>query len=208
MQKIMFNNTYGLNDGVLEGWKTMTRRIINEDVDSFYEFGIDKNGKIYGTFYDSDGRQKDIYPRFQVGDEVAVAQCYKDLCYSPSAQEMIETEIGKCAEDSPGWNNKMFVKGELMPERIIITNIKAERLQDISDEDCLREGIIRDDKNGKHIGYPFSVPFVYTFRGVKNHWSSPKEAFATLIDNVGKRGTWRSNPYVYVYEFKLKKLEV
>lgn len=38
-----------------------------------------------------------------------------------------------------GWDNKMFVRAEHMPHRIRITDIRVERLQDISDEDCLRK---------------------------------------------------------------------
>lgn len=35
-------------------------------------------------------------------------------------------------------------------------------------------------------------------------FTSPRDAFAELIDKVGKKGTWNSNPYVFRYEFKLK----
>ena len=38
----------------------------------------------------------------------------------------------------------MFVKADLMPRHIEFTDRKVERLQDISDEDCLKEGIYED----------------------------------------------------------------
>ena len=31
---------------------------------------------------------------------------------------------------------------------------------------------------------------------------TPREAFASLIDKVSGRGTWKSNPWVFVYEFE------
>lgn len=34
-------------------------------------------------------------------------------------------------------------------------------------------------------------------------FDTPREAFAALIDKVSGKGTWESNPYVFVYEFKL-----
>ena len=34
---------------------------------------------------------------------------------------------------------------------------------------------------------------------------TPREAFATLIDKVSGRGTWKRNPWVVVYEFELVK---
>jgi hypothetical protein len=103
----------------------------------------------------------------------------------------------------------MFVKAEYMPYQIRITYFNAERLQNISDEDCLKEGIYYDKEGGQSIGYPFAVPFNYTFDGAigKNgkqlHWATPREAFMELIDRVSGKGTWDRNPIVWVYEFEL-----
>lgn len=44
--------------------------------------------------------------------------------------------------ESAGWTNKMFVRANLMKRHIRITDVKVERLRDISEEDCLKEGII------------------------------------------------------------------
>ena len=35
--------------------------------------------------------------------------------------------------------------------------------------------------------------------------ASPKESYAVLIDKVSGKGTWESNPYVFVYDFNLVK---
>jgi hypothetical protein len=72
-------------------------------------------------------------------------------------------------------------------------------LQDISDEDCLKEGIYEDSGDDK---YPPSI--FYEFEGNEDDgFDTPREAFAALIDKVSGKGTWESNPYVFVYEFKL-----
>ena len=108
-----------------------------------------------------------------------------------------------------GWDNKMFVKADLMPHQICITGIKVERLQDISDEDCLCEGIIRRDDmiNSRMediVRYTFANSFV---GGVYKTYATPREAFAVLIDKpgIGSKGTWERNPWVVVYTFKLIK---
>lgn len=52
----------------------------------------------------------------------------------------------------------------------------------------------------------------YVVEGIK-HWRSigctefdtPREAFAALIDRTSGKGTWQSNPFVFVYEYKLVK---
>ena len=93
----------------------------------------------------------------------------------------------------------MFTKAYLMPHHIEITGIKVERLQDISDEDCLKEGIYEDSGDDK---FPPSI--FYEFEGNKDDgFDIPREAFAALIDKVSGKGTWDSNPYVFCYEFVL-----
>lgn len=81
-----------------------------------------------------------------------------------------------------------------MPHRIRITDIVVERLQDISDEDCLKEGI----------EYVRSID-KYFFCGVNYYFDTPRAAFAELIDKVSGKGTWEKNPYVFAYEFETVK---
>lgn len=93
----------------------------------------------------------------------------------------------------------MFVKAELMPHHIKITNVRVERLQDISYKDCISEGI-------EACGYDYEGREIYSFRYCDKWYEgyrTGKKAYADLIDKVGKRGTWESNPWVFVYEFKL-----
>lgn len=91
----------------------------------------------------------------------------------------------------------MFVRADLMPHRIRITNVRVERLQDISDEDCLREGI-EEHLKGVQYGFTSNIGYVGQYP-----FTTPREAFALLIDKISGKGTWESNPWVFVYEFKL-----
>ena len=91
----------------------------------------------------------------------------------------------------------MFVKAELMPHHIKITNIRVEHLQDISDEDCFKEGVKNYISTFSTIKECNGVPIfeeIYLF---------PQEAFASIIDGASGIGTWNSNPLVWVYEFEL-----
>ena len=182
MQKIMFNDKYRLTKAVLDGIKTQTRRIIPlTDVDREYpEFDWDLGESIIMEWH----------TRYKVGEEVAVAQRYS------------ECRRAVCLVDSAGWDNKMFVKSYLMPYRIKITNIRVERLQDISDEDCMKEGVIHyDDVFGE--GYMLAETYNNNYR--RHCFTTPRKAFAHLIDSTCGKGTWESNPYVFVYEFELIK---
>ena len=215
MKKIMFNDKYSLTQAVLDGRKTMTRRIIKcprtfkgEWVAGFNIYRRHSDKKIVGWpyMYDADEREFDmgeILPKYKVGEVVAVAQRYKDVVEKrDEAQEtLLLYKIGEkyltMEEMGAGWSNTMFTKADLMPHHIRITDIKIERLQNISDEDCFKEGIFKWDAGQK------DIPF-YSFHNADiPDYNNPRDAFAELIDKVSGKGTWASNPYVFVYEFEL-----
>lgn len=220
MQKIMFNDRYGLTQAVLEGRKTQTRRLIEEklltQIDSFQE-------EYFNATLDNLSGKELIdayfvnYPNkfpYKLGEIVAVAQSYgtisESMSHCPSTEKALfycnimkscypKEEIPRDVEDIAGWNNKMFVKPELMPHQIRITGIRVERLQDISDEDCLKEGIRR------HILKNIPMYYFCKANGDRENYLSAVEAYAELIDKVSGKGTWEKNPYVFVYDFKLVK---
>jgi hypothetical protein len=88
-----------------------------------------------------------------------------------------------------------------MPHRIRITGIKVERLQDISDEDCLKEGVTC----GKFNDFPKPMYFPYTGCHDTEVTYTPQYAFRTLINRVSGPRTLGDNPWVYVYTFELIK---
>lgn len=213
MQKIMFNDRYGLTKAVLDGRKTMTRRIIKapkringydtngfivcQDIATHEVTGIYARGYDGGTIDDIE-----ILPKYEIGEVVAVAQDYKNAGINPdSIVSYKEDGTPVTAIQSPGWGNKMFTRADLMPHQIRTTGVRVERLQDISDEDCLREGIEPMLVGCEY--YMFSI--IDTAKGRWYDYKTPREAFAALIDKVSGRGTWDKNPYVVVYEFELVK---
>lgn len=206
MNKIMFNDKYGLTQAVLEGRKTQTRRVVGESLIDEYETWLDDAKSVavpFGTTYESIEEFLLNRSRFKVGEVVAIAQSYKSIGYQPTDKTAVI--IGNKIEfiefqNHKGWNNKMFVSPDSMMNFIRITNVRIERLQDISREDCLAEGVEFDGK---------ARQFYCDFNKSTNSkiWlgSTPREAYAALIDKVGKKGDWDSNPYVFVYDFELVK---
>lgn len=209
MKKIMFNDKYGLTQAVLDGRKTQTRRMLNPTMffqrSETYEGWSNEdisawkrscNRRLYEAQGDTLQQMLDYAlssSRYKVGEVAAVAQKYKDIALDMPAE--LAAELIK----QPGWKNKMFVKADLMPHHICITNIRVERLQDISEEDCLKEGIWRDDNVGLE-------GVTYWYHGLANSsFRTAKEAYASLIDKISGKGTWESNPWVFVYDFELVK---
>ena len=190
----MFNNRYGLTQAVLEGRKTQTRRIAYIGSLPRLDFGICVKPKNFGRATFSYGGVNISHSRYCIGEEVAVAQAYSEFV---SEAGFNEAEINKL-RISKGWTNKMFVKADLMPHRIRITDIRAERLQDISEEDCLAEGIVDFESR-------INKAHFYSITDESATYGTAKKPYSLLIDHISGKGTWASNPYVFVYEFEIVK---
>lgn len=196
MKRISFKDSGGLNltQSVLSGRKTMTRRIAYKGEIKNLNTGFFSEGKNRGRFALCESNFVVAKSQYGIDEIVAIQQAYKDIPTIIVNRSYDYHVLSKSA----GWDNKVFVKAELMRHHIRITNIRVERLQDISDEDCLREGII------KKLGF-FTMGVLiynYTFRGCNSSYQNPRAAFAALIDKVSGRGTWDSNPLVFVYSFE------
>ena len=199
----MFNDKYRLTKAVLSGRKTVTRRIVDAS-DKYSELrvwqsSIEMPKGLYGG--NEDDEWLHLSPPYKVGEIVAVAQSYKDLGYSETALDRDPndvTSVRGTLKQSGGWNNKMFVRAEACKHQIRITSIRPERLQDITDEDCMREGIQYIEEIEKYY-------FERNDRDEGFYFNTPREAFASLIDKISGRGTWNKNPFVWRIEFELVK---
>ena len=193
MKKIMFNDKYGLTQAVLEGRKTQTRRIVLERYANMIQDiknRLISSNKTKEQINSSLSELGITISPYKVGEIVAIAQSYKDC--GAEAYYWKQT---------PGWTNKMFVKANLMPHRIEIERLRVERLQDISEEDCLKEGIYEDGGNDSFIPHYFYNYYNSNSDGFK----TPQLAYADLINKIACNSTWESNPWVFVYDFKLIK---
>lgn len=213
MKKILFNDNFLLTKAVLDGRKTQTRRVITcpktfhgIDVYGYYVCRRATDGAITEVcMYDENESFIDegqILPKYNVGEVVAVAQSYRDCGgVNEDGVPMWEIISQKVGGTNAGWGNKMFVRAELMPHQIRITDVRVERLQDISYEDCLKEGIKQGKCGSKDTHYmrAFYCP------NDSQPYCIPQDAYCVLIDNICGKGTWESNPYVFVYDFELVK---
>lgn len=200
----MFNDRYGLTQAVLEGRKTQTRRIVYTqngfvvfDGEDFQLKKLD-NGQALLTLCNN--RFKTA--RYKIGETIAIAQKYDNLVKDDEFYRLcgIHGMPLECIKYEKGCTNKMFVRADLMPHHIRITRIRVERLQDISDEDCLKEGIWT--RTGRWYCYDIIK------RGMEFYdpYPDPREAYSVLIDRISGKGTWGSNPYVFVYDFEIAPL--
>jgi len=233
MKKIMFSDEFLLTQAVLDGRKTQTRRIITPQPTYKDNCGICWKGYAYGlnpidfnepfgsymnfvtgTEYDKSCR------RYRRGEVVAVAQSYCSIadelenCNNATCAAHYEKNVQKASEyiswmEHPGFNNKMFVAADMMIHQIRITDVRVERLQDISGNDCLKEGVVVNEpkiKGGINMYYPCEyLRSCAKEVGWGRVFHTPREAFAHLINKVSRKDVWVENPYVFVYDFELIK---
>lgn len=172
MKKILFSEKHGMFQAVLNGDKTMTRRIKASDK-----------------------------PRYNVGDVVYIAEPYDDGCMGSYIYKYGHKHKKELTE-LYGWKNKLFMPEKAARFFIRITEVRVERLQDISYIDCLREGIEKLFLETPDIYCP---NIKYCYYG-SEYFNSAQEAFADLINKINGEYTWEMNPCVFVYEFELTKI--
>ena len=134
MKSIMFSNTLGLHNAVEIGTKNITRRTIKiPNTSEPLVLKIEQpvgNQPICAVLSTMDGIEKfRPYPTYSVGEEIAVAECYRDVVFKhPELEQRIQNytlynKYHQCDyRDVAGYSNKMFAASHLMPTRIKITN--------------------------------------------------------------------------------------
>jgi len=219
MQGICFKEP--LFHASIERRKNQTRRITAPQPDTIRHYA-DNDGPYLDGVNNSrlmaDG--KILKPRYKVGEVVYLKEPYQLVSRGPGVYEVhymfggepklidvtelmippikIANIFSQQSRSKNGYANKLFMPEWAARYFIQMTAICSERLQDISNEDCIKEGIIEGACSGG------------TFWGVRltdgkyiSYSDTPREAYATLIDKINGKSTWDSNPFVWVYDYKI-----
>ena len=92
------------------------------------------------------------------------------------------------------WMARIFLK---------VTNVRVERLQDISDEDCIKEGIVEVTKDNQVFKFCIYDKKDYSSTPWQDMPKNPQEVYKKLWNSTAKdKYKWEDNPYVFVYEFE------
>jgi hypothetical protein len=202
---------------ILEGRKTMTRRIIKDPICT--------NREIYGedgglTWYGNFGLRKPC--KFgAVGDRLWVKETWcpgydhdpDDLSGDPkvsviyNADQQTKYITAPSYELADDWSRNYSEDGDdnwklkpsiFMPRwasRIMleIVSVRVERLQDITEEDAKAEGVIHDD---------CSTVLWKNYTNKMSSYDTARSSYASLWEKINGDGSWDSNPWVWVIEFK------
>lgn len=196
---------------ILEGRKTQTRRIVkkkytNTDFqlrgNSLVEIQNDvpvarknENGTTTRHFTPYEERS----PQYQIGDILWVRETWAEFgsgfIYKADSFQKHE-DIGV------KWRPSIHMPKKAARIFLEITNIRCERLQDISEEDAIAEGIKRYKFKDKWGYYFYESEHVKDIRD-DSYLDVAKTSFYSLWQSInGKKYPWKKNPFVWVYEFK------
>lgn len=177
---------------VVKGEKTQTRRGATHQHFSYSELSNVKQGVYIHP----------AIPKYKVGEKVYLKEPYSIIADYEKGL-ITKYKFDYPASFSHKWSNKLFMPESAARYFIEITAVRAERLQDITEEDCIKEGI-EYSPEAVPIGYPFGAEFPYN-NGFHNY-TTAKEAYAALINKINGKGTWEKTPFVWVYDFRLMDL--
>lgn len=172
---------------ILDGRKSMTRRVIKpQPFPKWIECGRENIGDWQWCFYDANGGYgllKQHCPYGQPGDRLWVRETWAELSQFHNLNSEIERYIYKADEDATPlkWKPSIFMPKEAARIWLEVVNVRVERLQEITYEDCLREGMWN---------YGTDVDTL--------------AAFQELWQNLNaKRGyDWNINPWVWAISFR------
>lgn len=164
---------------ILEGRKTQTRRVVKDKLLQNATPEDDLEFLLLTIIY-----------KYKVGDVLWLRETFRQ----------IEQEVGsprfeyKATENinlTDKWKPSLFMPKQACRTFLKIKSIRVERLQDISEEDSIAEGVIKEN-NGQWKNY--LVPQTF--------WTYAKYSFETLWISINGKESMNKNPFVWVYEFE------
>lgn len=183
---------------ILDGRKTQTRRIIKYP----YQDWIESNNEKYPVIYTEQGWIDLIaYCPYYSGDRIYVRERwgilddkYHRYCYFVDSQY----PQGRPRQQLAGkrWCSSIYMPKSIARIWLEVTDVRVERLQNISEKDAIAEGIDMESEFASLCTDIETAPYSNDLtRG-----SAVITVFKKLWESTG--GSWDANPWVWVIEFK------
>jgi len=202
---------------IIEGRKTQTRRIdkLANKIALTYERTWVHFNKHYG-WWELKGRSEYsgyiepfvIKPRYQIGETVYIKEAWQILDVDPKENDYYPTQI-EYKDGAKVWLNRpgvilkvlpnVWFSPMMMPEWaaryfVLMLEVKPQRVQEITEEDCCLEGI---NKNA-------TCYIRETGKYTEERTSIPRVAFSWLWDSINPKYPFEMNPWEFTYTFRLE----
>ena len=194
---------------ILEGRKTQTRRIIKKQPHGAGEWVRQLASWLFPNV---NPYIKLKCPYGQPGDRLWVRETwalnpwsYLGGCkyiYRSDYESFPKNEIGKSYPDIDKWRPSIFMPREACRILLEVTDVRVERLQDITEEDAKAEGIT-DIEFYPDEGFPLSIGHMAGQDDGKTSLHTTRvKAYAALWESINGEGSWEKNPWVWVISFE------
>ena len=221
---ILFNTD--MVRGILDGRKTVTRRVIKGLPDGTYD--VKFNGEEWEALFGTVGKgacfdfYKELKLPCQTGDILYVRETWQECCRNTIHSQIVHNKYCfKASVDNPiygcidrecgqicNWKPSIHMPKEAARIWLKVTDVRVERLQEMSDDDCVKEGIRAWTKDGKLYKYfPADKEGDYPNCAWSECPRTPKEAMEKIWNSTIKKSDlnrygWEANPWVWVVEFE------
>lgn len=197
---------------LLEGRKSQTRRIMKiQPKHPELNFGWANMGERW--HYPPVAPMIDIKcPYGQPGDALWVKEtwlkCSDGYVYRTNhyGDTVLVAKNGNTFDKSVKWKPSTYMPREAARIFLRVTDIRVERLQDITEEDVIAEGIdvfnnpcAAFGSHGKYYDYSQKHR---THTVADKLLNTAKESYKTLWESINGEGSWDANPWVWVIKFK------
>jgi hypothetical protein len=213
---ILFSN--GMVKAIIAGRKTMTRRITKDNCDELIGYQYVLNNPTYPEYWK--GKKSEPYtgwiakfsnlqiamprtcPYGQAGDILWVREAFNieqipvapegdhdELLYYYKATEKVYTDMK--------WKPSIHMPKQASRIWLQVTDIKVERLHDMTQEDAIAEGVEKKQGSGS------DTIFDFKHYGYGSYDVDAKVSYRTLWDCINGNDSWFQNPWVWVISFKV-----
>lgn len=126
---------------------------------------------------------------------VSTKERYDNAEYSIESEEVEGRDIWKPSIHMPREAARIFLE---------VTNVRLERLQDISEADAVAEGINSQimERNILYYEDYCISDALYSIIHRRFNYLNPINSFRSLWKKIDGKESWDKNPYVWVYEFE------
>lgn len=198
---------------ILRGEKTQTRRVLKEQMPVMDQFNFSDirfrhiGNNQWKAYSGSQGFVPNIKCKYTVGDILWVRETWHPKRHNMPTGWPYEYKATAKEDGSPTdepWKPSIFMPKEACRIFLKITNIRIERLNDISESDAIAEGIERwTEERMKSKPTHYKVYFQNCKpEDLMSYTSDPIDSYETLWQKINGENSWAENPFVWVYEFE------
>lgn len=173
---------------LLDGRKTQTRRIAKPI--KHPDWGNEYSPGALITEKESNSVIERACPYGSKGERLWVRETFSqhpqfaDIAYRADGEEFEDSDGFLWA---PKWKPSIHMPRSASRIMLEITGVRVERLQDISEQDAIAEGVDGENEAAK-IGAGW--------------YEKPRRAYRRLWESINGTGSWDLNPFVWVIKFK------